>query len=224
MSLITCGGADVIRGRLHLPARGPWFAWLQLDTATAPTGWVTLAASGGLSLRGTVQVGGVELDSARVRVVGGAGGLATLIPRAAFQNALLRDPLQAIMSAAGETSSTSIDASITSVLLATWTHIAQRATTALDLLCYAAGQQLGQAVTWRVAGDGTIWIGVEAWTAQSLPAGSDLISKQPDAGLYELGVQTPWLLPGVNLAGVGNVGAVDHFFEPDSIRSLAWQA
>src|SRR5437763_1984323 len=151
MSLITCGGADVIRGRLHLPSRGPWTAWLQLDTATAPTGSVTLAASGGLSLQGTVQIGGVELDSARVRLAGGAGGLATIIPKAAFQNALLRDPLQAIMSAAGETSSASIDASITSVLLATWTHIAQRATTALDLLCYAAGQQLGQAVTWRVA-------------------------------------------------------------------------
>jgi hypothetical protein len=224
MALIRCGGADVERGRIHFPQRGPWYAELTLDTAKAPTGKVTIAAAGGFSLAGTVQRAGVFLDSARVRIVGGAGGLGTIIPPSAYQNALLRDALGAVMQASGETLSATIDPSITGVLLPMWTHVAQRATGALDRLTFAAGKALGKTIVWRVLGDGTLWLGAETWPAQSMPAGSDVLAFFPDEGRYEIGAATPALLPGVKLAGVGQVGAVDHWLEHNAVRTWAWLA
>src|ERR1700760_4547730 len=99
MALITCAGADVERGRMHLPSRGAWHFRGKLAAAAAPTGRVSIAAAGGLTASGTVIAGGVQLDSGYIRVMGGAGGLGTTISPAAYQNALVRDPLPAPPSA-----------------------------------------------------------------------------------------------------------------------------
>lgn len=207
---------------MHLPSRGPWHARVKLDAATAPSGRVTLAAAGGLTASGTVAGGGVQLDSAYLRIIGGAGGLGTTIRPAAYRNALSRDPLGAILSAAGESLSSTVDQSILSVLLPVWTLAGERASSALDRLAYAVGLALGQALTWRVLLDGTVWIGAESWPAASLPAGADVLWFAPDDGRYELGVQTPALVPGVNVRGVGKVLAVDHWIEHDQVRTWAW--
>lgn len=224
MALITCAGADVERLELHWPQRGPWFARLKLDTATAPSGKVTIAAAGGLSATGTViQPSGVQLDSAFVRIVGGGGGLSSLVTPAAFEAAQLRDPLNAILGAAGETLSPTVSSDVLSVLLPQWTHVAQRLTTALDLLAYAAAAALGQAIGWRVLSDGSIWLGAETWPTQSLPSGDDVLSYFPDEGRYEIGATTPSLLPGVNLSDINsNVISVDHFVVADEVRTWAW--
>jgi hypothetical protein len=222
MALVTCAGADVERGRLHLPSRGAWQARIKLDVATAPTGGVTLAAAGGLTASGTVATGGVQLDSAYVRIVGGAGGLGKSIAPAAYRAALVRDPLAAILSAVGETLSPTVDPALLATLLPVWTHTAERASAALDHLAYAAGQALGQAITWRVLLDGTVWIGAESWPAASLPSGDDVLCFFPDEGRYEIGASTPSLAPGVNLAGVGHVAAVDHWVASDQVRTWAW--
>jgi hypothetical protein len=224
MALLTVGDADVIKGRLHFPQRGAWLAWLLLDTTAVPSGQVKLAADGGLSATGTVKSAGVFLDSVALRLVGGAGGLGTIIPPAAYENGQLSDPLNAIMNASGESLSSTVDSSITSVQLTRWTHVAQSASAALDRLAFAAGQALGSTIVWRVLSDGTVWLGAESWPSQDLPAGSDLLKQYPDEGRFEIGAQTPSLLPGVNVPGIGNVAAVDHWIAPRSIRSDAWLA
>jgi hypothetical protein len=205
-----------------MPERGWWWARAKLDAKTVPTGKVTLAAAGGLSLVGTVvpALSGVFLDSAFVQLVGGAGGLGTVIAPTAFQNALVRDALNAILSGVGETASSTISPAVTSKLLAQWSIAAQTAAKALDHLATAAGAQV-----WRVLSDGTVWMGTEAWPAQSLPSTSDVLMQYPNEGRYEIGCQTPALLPGVKLSNVGvNVGAVDHYVEHDRVRSIAWAA
>lgn len=224
MALVTCGGADVLRARLHLPQRGPWFADLTLDTATAPSGRVTIAASGGLSLKGTVTRAGVQLDAAHVRVVGGAGGLGVVIPAGAWSNAQLRDPLKAALDAGGETASTTISSAISGAVLSTWTHAAQVAAVALDRLAYAAGKATGSSVLWRVLSDGTVWLGAEVWTSATLPAGADVLDRFPSENRVEIGAETPALLPGVNLDQVGKVAAVDHWITSHGVRTDAWLA
>lgn len=224
MSLITCGGADALNGSIHLLSRGAWWAPLRLDASTAPIGKVTLAANGGLSLSGFVVTGGVAYDVAHVQVVGGAGGLGKTLTPAAYQNAQLRDPLGAIMNTSGESLSSKIDSSILAVQLPTWTIVASKAARGIDELCGAASQALGQAITWRVLSDGTIWLGSESWPSQQIPSGSDVLDSFPGEGRFVIGADTPWLLPGVALTGVGNVGAVDHFFDSHEVRSWAWLA
>lgn len=225
MALARCANADVLRGRIHFPYRGAWFAPLVLDTATLPSGQVQIVVNGGFTLTGTIeQPSGVQLDAAHVRVVGGGGGLGTIVSPAAYENALLRDPLNAVLQQSGEKLSGTVDASITSLLLSKWTHVAQRAADAIDRLAYAAGHALGKVVVWRVLGDGTVWIGADTWTSQAMPSGSDVIDYFPEEGRYELGVEAPWLMPGVNVTGIGNVAAVDHVLEHDGNRSHAWPA
>lgn len=222
MALLTCAGADVIDGAVHMPSRGPWWAKLRLDAATAPTGKVAISASGGLSLSGFVSIGGVAYDVAHVQVVGGAGGLGTIVAPAAYQNAQLRDPLSAIMSGSGESQSATIDDSILAVQLPYWTIVASTAARALDELCGAAAAALGKAITWRILGDGSVWVGSESWPSQSIPVGSDVIDAFPADARYVIGADTPWLLPGIALGGVGNVVAVDHWINAYEVRSWAW--
>src|SRR5688572_11126836 len=162
MGLITCAGADVLRGHLRLGLRGAWTAELVLDTARAPRGRVTLAAAGGLSLVGTVTVAGVELDAAHVRLVGGAGGLTASVS-GAFRSAQLRDPLDAALAAGGETLSAATAPDVLAVPLARWSMTRGRVDRALDELAAAASAALGRAIGWRVLSDGTVWLGSESW-------------------------------------------------------------
>lgn len=216
MALITCAGADVLDGAIHMPSRGAWWARLRLDTATAPSGKVTISADGGLSLAGFVAVSGVFCDVAQVQIVGGAGGLGKILTPAAWQNAQLRDPLNAIAGMTGESLSSTIDSSLLSIQLPAWTVVASNAARAIDELCGAASS------TWRVLSDGSIWLGVETWPAQEMPNGSDLLEVYPGEGRYVIGVDTPSLAPGVALSGVGNVAAVDHWIRPHEVRTWAW--
>jgi hypothetical protein len=223
VALITCAGADVLRLRVHMSQRRAWWGWLDLDVADAPSGKVQIAAAGGMTLTGTIkQPSGVFLDAARVRIVGGAGGLDVVIAPAAYENAQLGDPLRAVLSAAGETLSTSVLSTITSVFLSKWTLTATPAARALDELCYAASAQLGQIVVWRVLSDGTVWLGAETWPAQKMPAGADVLESAPAEGRFVIGASTPFLVPGVNLDGVGNVAGVDHWVTHSQVRSDAW--
>lgn len=225
MSLVTCGDASVMRGRIVLPSSGNWVADLAIDATKAPTGSVTIAAADGITLKGTVldDRTAVHLDVCYLRVVGGAGGLWKDVS-GAYRRAQLRDPLGAIMTTTGETLSMSVSSSVLGVPLDLWTLGRCRAARALDDLATAATKALGQAIRWRVLDDGSVWIGAEAWTATSMQAADVIVDVIPDERRVELGVETLTLLPGVNLDEVGNVAAVEHWIRPDKLRTWAWQA
>lgn len=223
MALMTCAGADVLRGRIHMPLRGVWWADLVLDTAQLPAGQVTFNAAGGISLTGTIVNGGIRLDSAHIRIYGGGGGSATVLSGSAYQNAVVNDVLNAIVSAAGERASSTIAANISSAQLQFWTISIETAAHALDNLAGVAGRAVGQQVNWRVLADGAIWMGVETYPSQSLPTTSDVLDVAPVGPRYEIGCETPTLLPGINLTDVGaNISGVDHWLSPDRIRTWAW--
>lgn len=222
MAQITCGGADVLRGEFHFPARGPWWATLELDTATAPSGQVSIVVAGGFTLQGTVAAGGVFADVAHVDVVGGAGGIGELVPRAAYQSGLLRDPLNAALRAGGEQLSATVSQQLLAVQLKFWSQIEERVGAALDRVAGAAGRALGKAITWRVLDDGTVWLGEESWPSATLPKADDVLEVLPADRRHVIGAEAPSLMPGVDLDGVGKVLAVDHWVAPDAVRTWAW--
>lgn len=224
MALGQFAGVDLIGARVRLYKRGPWSAELELDTSSAPSGGGLLAFDGGLQLQGTITgPGGVFLGSARINVVGGAGGLATVLTPAAFEKAQVGDVLSAIMSGSGESASATIDSAITSVSLPFWHVAGQSAARALDQLAGAAARALDEEVNWRVLGDGTVWMGVETWPSQPLALGADVVRQLPELGKYELGVDTPAIMPGVNISDLGiNVAGVDHWLSADQVRTWLW--
>jgi hypothetical protein len=223
MALVTCSGIDVLRMRVHMPQRRAWWAWLDVDTADVPSGKVQINAAGGLALTGTVkQPSGMFLNSAWIRVVGGGGGLDRTVTARAFENAQLGDPLRVILADGGESLSSKIAASITSVFLSKWTVTATSVARSIDALAYAASSSLQQHVIWRVLADGTVWIGVETWPPLVMPTGADVLEQAPDEGRYVIGATTPFLTPGVNLDGVGNIVGADHWVSAMQVRTDAW--
>jgi hypothetical protein len=202
-----------------MPTRGTWIADLVIDAAEAVTGSVSIEAADGLTLNGTVLADrtGVHLDSCYLRIVGGAGGLGKNVS-GSYQRAQLRDPLGAVLRAAGETQASNISVSILTAPLTRWTLGPCRAARALDDLARAAGSD----ITWRVLEDGSVWMGAETWPELLLGDGDVISDAVPSARHYELAVDTLRLKPGVTIDGVGKVAAVEHFISPDRIRSTAW--
>ncbi len=221
--LITCAGADVQSGDIHMGLTGAWWAELVIATDQLPSGRATIAAAGGLSLTGTIRSAGAYLLTTKVRLVGGAGGM-SLDVVGAFQGAELRDVLAEIMRQSGETQSGDIAADVLAVQLPSWTLGKCSAKRALDQLAAAAAQALGRAIGWRVLPDGSTWMGSEAWPAQAMPDDSVISKNAPAEGRAIIGCSTPFLLPGVNLDGVGQLAGVDHHIEPSQIRSEVWTA
>lgn len=220
MSLVTYGSADVLECEVHAGQRGAAWAYARLEADAVPTGQATLAAADGISLAMTViapQSGRDPFrDSVHVRLVAGAGGLSLPATPAAFDGAQLRDPLGALLAAAGEVQSPTISDAVLSTTIAHWTLHAVSVMAALNDLAAAAG------LSWRVLADGTIWFGLETWPAVTLPATADVLKYYPAEQRYVIGVETPALLPGVALSDLGiNVGAVDHFVDAEKVRTWA---
>jgi hypothetical protein len=221
-SLITCGGVDVLRGRISLGIRGAWWAELVIatDTPAAVGTRVTIDADGGLRIVGTIASAGVYLATAHVRLEAGAGGLAIEVS-GSYQLAQLRDPLAEILRASGETQSATIDPAVLAVPLSWWTLGRAPAARCLDELAAAAAVYLRADIGWRVLADGTVWLGAEAWPSAALPDDAVPATPNPTDRRAVIGCSTPSLLPGVDLEGVGRVVGVDHWIEPNRIRSWA---
>jgi hypothetical protein len=220
MSLVTCASADVLHGEIHLELRDAWLARFVLDTPTTPSGACLIKAEGGLLLNGFIVEGGVQLDAAHVFVVGGNGGLAKLV-KGAYKDGKLRDPLNAIAKASGETLSSTIADDVLNLSLPAWSLGQQRAGAALDELAAFASVASGSAIGWRILSDGTIWIGAESWPGATLPDDAEVVDYFPAERRTVIAPATPALLPGVNLADVGKVVAVDHWIEPSEVRTWA---
>ena len=215
MALITIADAPVISGRLTLPLRGPSTFDGKADAQAVPVGSVVLACVGGLHLTMAVDAprSGVVLNSVHLWLVGGAGGLGKPVS-GAFRFAQLRDPVNAIMAASGETLSPTVDAALLSTRLDRWSIGASTASAALSSLCTYASTAIGQPVNWRTLADGTIWIGVETWPAAALDATDEIAMIYPSLSKAVASVTTPTIAAGCALEGVGNVAAVQHWISP----------
>lgn len=83
----TVNGERATSVCVHVPWLGVWWADVELEEAPDVSGAVTIALSG-LELRGTVVAAQAGTDNLRrtLRVVGGAGGWASLLPAKSYHN------------------------------------------------------------------------------------------------------------------------------------------
>lgn len=227
--LVSANGVAVIGGSILFPLTGTWTADLVLDQPSgdgfdAGTS-VTIAAENNYSVTGTVTDArtGDFLDAVHVRLIGGAGGLGTIATAQAFAQpgVFARDVVNALMADAGETLSTMSDASFLATSLGGWfitpTPVGQQLQTLVNVI----NRQQGAAYNWRILADGTIWFGQESW-----PSGSgtfDLIRQSPSDAMWDLGVESPFVMPGTTLTTVGQVGRVEHYIQAKRIRQRVWQ-
>ena len=224
MSLVTINDVAVITGTITMPLQGVWIADLVIDQPDG-TGFdagksVTIKADGGVQLTGTVAPNrtGTFLDAVHVRVLAGAGGMAKATKARAYAQpgAYVRDVLGAVLQDAGETLSSTVASSITGTSLTAWSVFAQ-----------PAGQAIGAFLDvvfhgnhWRILSDGKFWTGAETWDSAS--AQFDILEQSPGGGEFLLGVDTPAIVPGCTIDGLGKINRVEHAIASDSIRTRVW--
>ncbi len=215
MSLVTVNGTPCVRATIRIPRIGVWFADLAVDVAKTISGPVTISVcDGALELKGRAARTGVFKDTAVLRVLGGAGGLASEVPAKYYRRCPAKVPLQDILLAAAEKLSTEADQSLLNQQLVAWTLLRQKAGEALRTLA----DELG--AVWRVLPDGTVWLGLESWPVVHMPD-VDLLSEDPRAHTAVIGTDSPTLLPGTMFLG-RRVSMVEHQVQPESVRTLVW--
>lgn len=225
MALVTCNGIAVISGQVERPLTGVWTADLVLDqpdgSGFSPGTKVTLAADNGYTLNGVVDPHrtGDFLDAVHVRILGGAGGMGnTSTARNLVQpGAFVRDVLNALAIDSGESLSSTVDAGFLSSNLTAWSVIggnpvSQNLRALLNIV--------EPGFNWRILADGTLWMGSESWPRAS--GTYEVMTQNPADGSYEIGVDSPFVVPGTNLANVGHVSRVLDTITAGRLRSRIW--
>lgn len=205
----------VVRATITMPRIGAWHADLQVDTTDAPAGAVTLQA-GALTLKGFVNRARVHQAIARVRLVGGAGGLQKVATPKHYTSPILRIPLDDLARAAGETLSATGHAATLNRQLLAWTTLGLPTGAMIQALADHVG------VAWRALPDGSLWFGPETWPASTLKD-PRFLDEVPEQGTIVVGADTVEILPGTTLAG-RRVDYVEHLVSQNEIRTKVWAA
>lgn len=210
MSTATLAGLTVGACSVHLPAWGVWWADVEVDSATALAGSVTLSLPG-LELVGTVVSGGVWQGHSRYRIAGGAGAWGTSIAKRSYSN----DPgvrVAIILGDAAADCGEVLDAAgSTETVGGQWVREAGPASRQLHLLAPRA---------WYVGEDGVTRLG--ARTASTYAGSYTTIRR--DEALDELEIAADdltGLVPGVTVDGVEAVDVV-HTLTPKTLRTTLW--
>jgi hypothetical protein len=221
MSLVTVNDVGIIRGTITMPLVGVWAAELvidQLDGTGFDAGTSVTIKGDSIQLSGTVVPDrtGSFLDAVHVRVLGGKAGMSkTSTPRSYVQpGAFVKDVLNGITTDSGESLSSSVSQSFLNTNLTAWSTLNQTINWNLRALL----KWLGPDFSWRILDDGTLWMGAESWPQAS--GTIDIMSQRPSEGTFTLGCESPFILPGTSLDGVGNVARVEHQIDHNRIRSF----
>lgn len=216
MALVEMNGIGVVAAEFSLPRLRAWHVDATVNTADASlvTGAVTITIlDGQLTMRGRGKVVGDYLDTVRVRVVAGAGGLAREAAPRYYQQTTLRIVVGDLLRAAGETLAASSDQTILNTLLGAWTVKGGTVADALELLLSPLG------ASWRMLADGSFWCGRETWP----DAGVEVTVERRDSARHQLqlSMEAPLLLPGTTLNGE-HVSYVEHNVTSDGVSSRVW--
>lgn len=209
MSLVELGGIPVVAGTVTRPRTGCWVADLETERPPPPGVVRTKLTGPSLELSGSVVRRGVFGGRSRVRIVGGAGRLPTVLPARAFRSMPVSLLLEDITVAAGERAAALDDALGGRSLLA-WVRAAMPAGQAVASLA-----ELFE-VGWRVLDDGTIWVGEDNWRASAVDGvvlHTDPIRRSVFVAPSSMGVA-----PGTTWQGF-RVEAVTHTIEATGFRT-----
>ena len=179
MSELVVNGAPVVSAVIEAHREGAWTADLTLDAETAPSGVVDVTdASGTVLLRGRVLRAEAPFGRAEVRLVGGVGALATVLPPRYYRGATVRTILADLARETGSVIAEDLGAEA-SATLAAWVRVGgDDAVAAIRHLLRAA---LPAGWTWRARFDGSLWLGADSWPDVIAPE-VEVVDRRPARG------------------------------------------
>jgi hypothetical protein len=218
---------------LRLTSRGAWAATCVAATKKPPVVGepalltITGEAAAGQTPPSQSFVGVVRRfhvhpgrDELVVSLIGGAGGLATILGPADQIAGTTSLPaglaLRSITDAAGERLAAGVEQAFDTFNMPRWTRLGgTTAHDALDQLTGDIATVTGLEVGWRILPDGTLWAGVEAWA----PGGAaDFIDDDGDDGTLIYAPNGAPLLPGFTI-DTFHVVEVLYLLNPPQLRA-----
>lgn len=203
----------MLDARVSFPRVGAWTAELRVDATVSPAGQQGLTL-GSSRFVGAVVHSRLHKANAWVRLVGGAGGLPTLLAAKGYRSAPLLVPLQDIARETGEALAPTSDASVTRAVLGHWMRTEGVGGSALALLLAAVPGAL-----WRFLPNGELWVGEETWPIISPTV--ELTDYQPLRDSVRLFSQEPGILPGTTWLG-RRVSYVEHHVSEHRLGTTVW--
>jgi hypothetical protein len=221
--------ANVIEGNIMSQLVGAWIADLRIDDPTSSGGsssfpagtQVTITSENGYSRTGVVDPTrtGSRLDAVHVRVIGGAGGMFKASSARSFvqPSAFVRDVINGLVADSGETLDSTTSQTFLTQNLTAWSTLGGNsvARNLKALLSIAA-----PGYNWRILANGNLWIGQETWSAST--ATFDVMDFDPADQSYLIASESPFIVPGVNIASVGNVARVLDIIEDGHLRTRCY--
>ena len=215
MSEISFNDLDVSGLSLTHSQAGVWHADVSLvPSADVPTGAATIDILG-TTYQGTVLRADTSRGVPMARVVGGAGGLGTVLAPKAYKGVDAKLALNELLAAAGEALSSTVTTTALSTYLPFWIRKQARAGEALASLLSAVGIP-----AWRMLADGTLWVGAETWPASAL-VDFEVLVQDPHLGHYEVYAEAPTVFPGEVWDGK-QVSVVNHRFTSSRLVTSLW--
>lgn len=154
--MLTLDGRAVLSLDLAIPRTRAWVATGEVQGGEALSGRVVFAEDGATVFSGTVLDSQSYGERTGFRIVGGGGGLASVVRAQSYRDASPALPIADILQQAGEELGASLEASVTGATLADWSTGTWEAARALDDLA----EHLG--VSWWVDALGGIRFGNRA--------------------------------------------------------------
>jgi len=198
------------------PLVGRWTAQVEVDTDANIAGPATLDFEGGtVRLVGAVHRGGLEAGRWLGTIVGGTGGLTTVLGPKAYRLAPLGLVLTDLLTVTSETLSSTSE-TLDAWTVPQWQRIQGAALNVLHRLSDETGY------TWRILRDGSVWLGTD--TFAELDARADTVGAFPDLGMTRIAPRTaPFARPGTTIGGV-QIHDVVTRLDGGSIRQELWGA
>lgn len=203
----TLAGHPCTDVRVHVPARGPWWADVTFEGAPDVSGRVSLAL-GALELSGTIDAShdGTHGLQRRSRVIAGAGGWATLLPAKAYHNDAQIRALTVAQDAAREAGET-LSASFAPAYERVGIDYVRQAGPASRVLEDVIG-----GAAWWVDYDGTTQVG-ERPTSDASPDDYEVLEHEPAEHVVTLAVDD------LRTVGIGSVLS-ERLDAPQTVREL----
>jgi hypothetical protein len=194
---------------------GVWVGNLTVNGDTIPTGNVVATLSG-VDMPAFIQSCELAEGMQRMRIVGGAGGVAKTAKAKHYNKPTVGQVLGDLVVGAGERLSPACSAAVLAVPLGYWTTLALPT----GALLQALAEVVGNGCAWRVLYDGSLWFGRETWPA--CPSDVRILSQDVPNRSWTVGTDTLGIWPGTTIQG-RKVDMVTHEIA-DSPRSIVWFA
>lgn len=217
--LATVNGIEVIDGRITMPVRGVWTMNARVKSDQVLSGVVSIVAPD-MKLTGKIVRSGVYRGTTSLFAVAGANGLGQEIKPTGFYQSPVSVVLADIARLTGEKFSTTSDPNYTTLTVKQWNRRSDVAGVLLsNLVDYLSSLTDADAVNWRILDDGTIWIGVDKWTASTFQ-GQEISAPTDPAYLRRtIGSDSAGWRPGTTFNG-NKIVMVEHIFTSSNYRTI----